>query len=76
MVLRWYLAAVAAVTVTESLSWAGAGLSTVSVDGSLAASAASTSAVVFAVEVGSASTVSRVPLYSGMIVMAPFLTCG
>ena len=70
------MAAVAAVTVIESLSWAGAGFSTVSVDGSLAASAASTSAVVFAVEVGSASTVSRVPLYSGMIVMAPFSTCG
>ena len=48
--LRWYLAAVAWVTVIESLSWAGAGFSTVSVDGSLAASAASTSAVVFAVE--------------------------
>ena len=70
------MAAVAAVTVTESLSWAEAGLSTVSVDGSLAASAASTSAVVFAVDVLSTSTVSRVPLYSGMIVMAPFSTCG
>ena len=63
-------------TVIESLSCAGAGLSTVSVDGSLAASAASTAAVVFAVEVLSTSTVSSVPLYSGMIEMVPFSTCG
>ena len=70
------MAAVAWVTVTESLSWAVAGLSTVSVDGSLAASAASTAAVVFAVDVLSTSTLSRVPLYSGMIEIAPFSTCG
>src|ERR1700759_5299515 len=76
MVLRWYFAAVAAVTVTESLSWAGAELSTVSDDGSLAASAALTCAVVFALEVLSTSTASRLPLYSGMIEMAPFSTCG
>ena len=68
--------AVAWVTVIESLSWAGAELSTVSVDGSLAARAASTSVVVLAVEVLSTSTVSRVPLYSGMMSMAPFSTCG
>ncbi len=46
IVLRWYLAAVAAVTVTESESWAGAGLRISSEDGSLAVRAASTAAVV------------------------------
>ena len=70
------MAAVAAVTVIESLSWAVAGFSTSSVDGSPEARAASTSAVVLAVEVLSTSTVSRVPLYSGMIEMAPFSICG
>src|ERR1700761_6401809 len=74
--LRWYLVAVAWVTVIESLSSAGAGSSTVSVDGSLDSRAASTSAVLLAVDVLSTSTDSRVPLYSGMIVMAPFCTCG
>ena len=73
---RWSLFAVAWVTVIESLSCAGAGLSTWSVDGSFAASAASTSAVVFAVDVLSTSTVRRVPLYSGMIEIVPFSTCG
>ena len=73
---RWYLAAVAWVTVTESLSVAEAGLSTSSEDGSLAASAASTSVVVFAVLDGSTATESRVPLYSGMIEIVPFWICG
>jgi len=76
MDLRWYLAAVAWVTVIASLSWAGAGLSTVRAAGSLAARAASTSAVLLAVDVLSTSTLSRVPLYSGMMVRAPFSTCG
>ena len=76
MDLSLYLAAVAWVTVIESLSSAGAGFSTVREDGNLAARTASTSAVVFAADVLSISTVSRVPLYSGIIVMAPFSTCG
>src|SRR5580698_9062606 len=73
---RWYLAAVAAVTVTESESWAGAGLRISSEDGSLAVSAASTAAVVLAVEVLSTSTESSSPLYSGKMVIAPLTTCG
>ena len=76
MDLSLYLAAVAWVTVIESLSWAEAGFSTVRLAGSLAASAASTSAVLFAVEVLSTSTDSRVPLYSGRMVTVPFSTCG
>src|SRR5579859_1224858 len=74
--LGWYLDAVAAVTVIESESWAGAGLRIVSVDGSLAISAASTAAVVLAVEVGSTSADSSSPLYSGKIVIEPLAICG
>src|SRR5271167_1475441 len=74
--LRWYLAAVAAVTVIESASWAGAGLRISSEDGSLAVSAASTAAVVLAVEVLSTSPESSAPLYSGKMVIAPLTACG
>ena len=73
---RWYLFAVAWVTVTESLSWADEGLRISSVDGSLAVSAASTSAVVAAVLLVSTDVVSRAPLYSGMMVIAPLSICG
>ena len=73
---RWCLAANACVTVTESASWAEDGLSISSVLGSLALRAASTWAVVAAVLVGSTEVVSSAPLYSGMIVTAPFLICG
>src|SRR5277367_6552879 len=68
---RWYLAAVAAVTVIASESWAGAGIRISSEDGSLAVRAASSSAVVFAVEVLSTSPESSAPLYSGKMVIAP-----
>src|SRR5579875_3865617 len=73
---RWYLLAVAWVTVIESLSCAGAGLRISSELGSLDFSAASTSAVLAAVLFGSTEVVSRAPLYSGMIVIAPLATCG
>ncbi len=74
--LRWYLVANAWVTVTESLSWAGDGLRICSDAGSLALSCASTWAVVAAVLDGSTAEASRAPLYSGMIVMAPFSIWG
>src|SRR3984957_3564896 len=74
--LRWYLAAVAAVTVIASESWAGAGLRISSVDGSLAVRAAPPAAVVLAVEVGSTSPESSAPFYSGKMVIAPLATCG
>src|ERR1700722_4575076 len=76
IVLRWYLAAVAAVTVIESESWAGAGVRISRLDGSLAVSAASTASVVLAVEDGLTSPESSAPLYSGKMVIAPLTTCG
>ena len=68
--------AVAWVTVIESLSCAGAELRISTELGSLAFSAAFTSAVLVAVLVLSTNVVSRAPLYSGMIVMAPLTTSG
>ena len=70
------LAAVAWVTVTESLSWADEGLRISSVEGSLALSAESTSAVVAAVLLVFTDVVSSAPLYSGMMLIAPFWICG
>ena len=64
------------VTVTESASCAGDGLSISRDLGSLASSAASTWAVVAAVLVGSTGPVSSAPLYSGMIEIAPFAISG
>ena len=64
------------VTVTESLSWAEEGLRISSVEGSLAVSAASTCAVVAAVLLVSTDVVSSAPLYSGMMLIAPFSICG
>src|ERR1700722_12248153 len=69
--LRWYLAAVAAVTVRASESWAGAGLRISSEDGSLAGRAAPPSAVVLSLDVLSTSPESSAPLYSGKMVIAP-----
>ena len=76
MDFRWSLFAVAWVTVTESLSWADEGSRISSVEGSLAFSAASTSAVVAAVLLVSTDVVSRAPLYSGMMLIAPLVICG
>src|SRR5271155_2542983 len=73
---RWYRLANAWVTVTESLSWADDGLRISSDAGSVALSCASTWAVVAAVLDGSTAVVSRAPLSSGMIVMAPFSISG
>jgi len=64
------------VTVTESLSWAEEGVRISSVEGSLAVSAASTSAVVAAVLLVSTDVVRSAPLYSGMMLIAPFWICG
>ena len=76
MDVRWYLVAVAWVTVMESLSSADEELRISSELGSLAFSAALTSSVLAAVLVGSTDVVSRAPLYSGMIVIAPFSISG
>src|SRR3984957_20236113 len=73
---RWYLAAVAAVTVIASESWAGAGLRISSVDGSLAVRAPSTAAVVLAGGGGGTPPESSAPLSSGKMVIAPLATCG
>ena len=70
------MAAVAEVTVTESLSCAADELRISAEDGSFAASAAFTWAVVTAVEVLSTDVVSSAPLYSGMTVIAHETTCG
>src|SRR6266498_967106 len=73
---RWYLAAVAEVTVTESLSCADAELRISSEDGSFAFRSALTSAVVAAVLFLSTEVVSSAPLYSGRMLIAPETICG
>src|ERR1700687_4045579 len=74
--VRGYLVAVAWVTVIESLSCAGAEFRISTELGSLAFSSAFTSAVLAAVLFGFTDVVSRAPLYSGMIVIAPLTTSG
>src|SRR5260370_21723203 len=74
--VRWSVFAVAAVTVTESLSSADEELRISTDDGSFAVSAAFTSAVDTALLVLSTDAVRKAPLYSGMTVIAPETTCG
>ena len=74
--VRWYLVAVAWVTVTESLSCADEELRISTELGSLAFSSALTASVLAAVLFGSTDVVSRAPLYSGMTVIAPLTTSG
>ena len=74
--VRWYFFAVAWVTVTESLSCAEEELRISTDEGSLALSAAFTSAVVAAVLLVSTDVVSSAPLYSGMMLTAPLTTSG
>src|ERR1700743_314767 len=74
--VRWYLAALAWVTVIESLSCAAEEFRISTELGSLAVSAASTSAVLVAVPVLSTDVVSSAPLYSGMIEIAPLPPSG
>lgn len=70
-VLRLYLAAVSAVTVTESLSSAAAESSISTDDGSFAFSSALMSSLLVAVLFSSTATANRAPLYSGKTLMPP-----
>lgn len=71
--VSWYFAAVVALRVTESLSWAGAGSRSVSLGSSLAVMAAVVVATVLGAAVASRYA-RRAPLYSGRIVREPFLS--
>ncbi len=71
--VRPYFFAVVALTVTESLSSAGAGSSSVSPESSLAAMAAVVASTVFGAALESRYA-SSAPLYSGSTVIEPFLS--
>src|ERR1700749_4968772 len=76
MDFRWYLVALAWVTVIESLSCAAEEFRISAVLGSLALRAAFTAAVLAALLVVSTDVVSSAPLYSGMIEIAPLVSSG